>query len=101
MSQAPEQTARTEIDRLLQVAGWTVQDVSAVNLHAARGVAIREFPLAGHGFADYLLHVDGRAAGVIEARGKLQGLGAGAGHGAAVRHEHAAARHRQTGLRAH
>jgi hypothetical protein len=33
------------------------------------GVAIREFPLeAGHGFADYLLYVDGRAAGVIEAK---------------------------------
>jgi hypothetical protein len=33
--------------------------------------------------------------------GNLQGLGAGAGHGAAVRHEHAAARHRQPGVRAH
>ena len=35
----------------------------------ARGVAIREFSL-GHGFgeADYLLFVDGQAAGVIEAK---------------------------------
>ena len=33
------------------------------------GVAIREFPLtSGHGFADYLLYVDGKAAGVIEAK---------------------------------
>jgi type I restriction enzyme R subunit len=32
-------------------------------------VAIREFPLnPGHGFADYLLYVDGKAAGVIEAK---------------------------------
>ncbi|MCR4332784.1 MAG: hypothetical protein NUV34_08825, partial [Sulfuricaulis sp.] len=39
-----------------------------MNIHAARGVAIREFPLPGHGFADYLLYIDGKAAGVIEAK---------------------------------
>lgn len=65
----PEQLARVEIDRLLVAADWAVQDVSAANLHAARGVALREFPLnAGHGKADYLLYVDGRACGVIEAK---------------------------------
>ena len=58
-----------EIDRLLQAAGWAVQDIADVHLHAARGVAIREFPLnPGHGFADYLLYVDGKACGVIEAK---------------------------------
>ena len=32
-------------------------------------MAIREFPLkSGHGFADYLLYVDGKAAGVSEAK---------------------------------
>jgi type I restriction enzyme R subunit len=65
----PEQQAREEIDRLLAAAGWAVQDVSTVDLHAARGVAIREFPLVGgHGKADYLLYVDGKAAGVVEAK---------------------------------
>ena len=65
----PEQHAREEIDQLLTAAGWAVQGVSAVNLHAARGVAIREFPLnPGHGFADYLLYVDAKACGVIEAK---------------------------------
>jgi type I site-specific restriction endonuclease len=65
----PEARARREIDRLLGAAGWHVCDVTAANLHAARGVAIREFPLnAGHGEADYLLYVDARAAGVIEAK---------------------------------
>ncbi|HEY0970899.1 MAG TPA: type I restriction-modification enzyme R subunit C-terminal domain-containing protein [Gemmatimonadales bacterium] len=40
-----------------------------LNLHAGRGVAVREFPLAaGHGFADYLLYVDGKVAGVVEAK---------------------------------
>ncbi|WP_293470376.1 DEAD/DEAH box helicase family protein, partial [Polaromonas sp.] len=39
------------------------------NIHAARGVALREFPLnSGYGFADYLLYIDGKAAGVIEAK---------------------------------
>lgn len=69
MSPSPEQEARTEIDRMLAEAGWLVQDVINVNLHASRGVAIREFPLErGFGFADYLLYVDGKAAGVIEAK---------------------------------
>ena len=69
MPQGPEQTARTEIDRLLQVAGWVVQGVSAVDLYGARGVAVREFPLTGgFGYADYLLYLDGRACGVIEAK---------------------------------
>lgn len=46
-----------------------MQDVDQANLHAARGVAIREFPLKdGFGKADYLLYVDGKAAGVIEAK---------------------------------
>jgi type I restriction enzyme, R subunit len=65
----PEQIARQEIDRLLALAGWSVQDIAVVNLHAAQGVAIREFPLnPGHGFADYLLYVDGKACGVVEAK---------------------------------
>jgi hypothetical protein len=43
--------------------------VADANIHAARGVAIREFPLnPGHGFADYLLYIDAKAAGVIEAK---------------------------------
>ena len=68
-SATPEQRARNNIDRLLEQAGWAVQDLSALNVHAARGVAVREFPLrAGHGIADYLLYVDGRAAGVVEAK---------------------------------
>ena len=65
----PEQQARDEIDRLLGAAGWAVQDFRAADIHAARGVALREFPLKdGHGAADYLLYVGGKAAGVIEAK---------------------------------
>jgi type I restriction enzyme R subunit len=66
---SPEQKARVSIDALLQQAGWHVCHMADANIHAARGVALREFPLnTGYGFADYLLYIDGKAAGVIEAK---------------------------------
>ena len=66
---APEQQARVQIDRLLAAAGWSVQDLRTADLHASRGVALREFELnPGFGTADYLLYVDGKACGVIEAK---------------------------------
>ena len=65
----PEEKARENIDRLLEQAGWAVQNVGSMNLYASRGVAVREFPLkAGHGSADYLLYVDQKAVGVVEAK---------------------------------
>jgi type I restriction enzyme, R subunit len=65
----PEQQARSEIDKLLVAAGWSVQRRDQADLTAAQGVAICEYPLKkGHGFADYLLYVDGAAVGVIEAK---------------------------------
>jgi type I restriction enzyme R subunit len=69
----PEARARQTIDALLTQAGWHVCDVANANIHAGsgavKGVAIREFPLnPGHGFADYLLYVNGKACGVIEAK---------------------------------
>ena len=65
----PEQKARIQIDNLLEQVGWSVQDAGSVNLSAARGVAVREFGLKpGYGTADYLLYLDGKAAGVVEAK---------------------------------
>jgi type I restriction enzyme, R subunit len=65
----PEDKARENIDHLLTQAGWAVRDQNKANILAYRGVAIRNFTLKpGHGFADYLLYVNGRAAGVIEAK---------------------------------
>jgi len=65
----PEEQARKNIDAMLKAAGWDVHDAKAANVHSSRGVAIREFPLKkGYGFADYLLYVDGKAVGVIEAK---------------------------------
>ena len=64
-----EDHAREHIDQALEQADWRVQDYKSANLHAGRGVVLRNFPLAsGHGFADYLLYLDGKAAGVIEAK---------------------------------
>jgi type I restriction enzyme R subunit len=63
----PEAQARTHIDAQPAACGWVVQDRAALNLFAGRGVAVREFPLQT-GYADYLLFVDRRAAGVIEAK---------------------------------
>jgi len=63
----PEEQAREKIDQLLEAAGWVVQDRNAINLGAALGVAVREFPLTT-GYVDYLLFVDRKAVGVIEAK---------------------------------
>jgi type I restriction enzyme R subunit len=64
-----EARARALIDRQLTDAGWVVQDRRGLNLFAARGVACREVVMAsGHGRADYLLYIDQRAVGVIEAK---------------------------------
>ena len=68
--QTPEQRARSNIDSLLQEAGWELQNADSINLYTeAAGVAVREFPLKiGHGTADYLLFVAQKAAGVVEAK---------------------------------
>lgn len=63
----PEEEARQLIDELLEATGWQVQDYKQVNLGAGLGVAVREFTLKT-GFADYMLFVDKKAAGVIEAK---------------------------------
>jgi hypothetical protein len=66
---SPEERARVLIDEVLARAGWDVQNRADMNLSAARGVTVREFPMArGHGFVDYLLFVDERAVGVLEAK---------------------------------
>ena len=63
----PEELARENIDRLLDRSGWVVQDKSAANLSAARGVALRELSFKT-GEPDYTLFVDGKAIGTVEAK---------------------------------
>lgn len=66
-TRTPEQEARCRIDRMLDQAGWAVQHRNEMNISASQGVAVREFPLKT-GFADYMLYVDGRVIGVVEAK---------------------------------
>ncbi len=69
MGRSPEDIAREEIDDKLAQAGWHVCDYKNANIHAQCGTVIRNFPLKpGHGTADYLFYIDGKAAGIIEAK---------------------------------
>jgi len=57
MPSTPEGRARKRIDAMLAEVGWVVQDATAFDFGAGRGVALREFSLA-RGAADYVLLVD-------------------------------------------
>jgi type I restriction enzyme, R subunit len=63
----PEARARQHIDAMLTRAGWLVQDRRDVNLTAGPGVAVREVPTPT-GPADYILFLDARACGALEAQ---------------------------------
>jgi type I restriction enzyme, R subunit len=64
---SPEQIARQQIDQQLAAAGWAVQDYRQFHPNAARAIALREVPLKT-GPCDYLLLVDKKPLGVIEAK---------------------------------
>ncbi|MFQ5588080.1 MAG: DEAD/DEAH box helicase family protein, partial [Nitrospiria bacterium] len=66
-NQNPEQTARDNIDTLLEAAGWRVQNKNRVDLTDGPGQAVREYP-TDTGPADYVLFVNQKAVGVIEAK---------------------------------
>ncbi len=66
-NQNPEQKARDAIDTLLKQAGWVVQSVKTLDLNAGLGQAVREYQ-TDVGPADYVLFVDHKAVGVIEAK---------------------------------
>ncbi len=71
-NQTPEQIARDRIDAKLAEAGWVVQHAKQVNLAAALGVAVREYP-TDDGPADYVLFVDWKPVGIIEAKREDEG----------------------------
>ena len=65
----PEDAAREKIDKELIAAGWVLQNPDAVNLHAGIGVVVRYVQLkSGFGEADYLIFLNAKACGVIEAK---------------------------------
>ncbi|MFC9051275.1 type I restriction endonuclease subunit R [Streptomyces anthocyanicus] len=79
-----EVKVRERIDEMLNEAGWVVQDAKGQqDLFASRGVAVREVTTAA-GRADYLLYVDRKLVGVIEA--KQEGADLAAAQGQADRY---------------
>lgn len=75
----PEETlleaqTREAIDRKLTDAGWVIQDKKRISLYESLGVAVREMD-TDTGPADYLLFIDGKACGIIEAKREGTDLG--------------------------
>lgn len=70
MPRDPEAQARHKlINPALKKAGWEIQDYTIANPASSKGVAVEYFQM-GHGVgeADYVLFVNGVAAGIIEAK---------------------------------
>lgn len=72
-NQNPEQIARDHIDKQLLACGWLIQDKSKINLGAGQGIAVREYQ-TDVGPADYVLFVDKKPVGIIEAKKKNAGV---------------------------
>ena len=71
-NQNSEQIARDDIDRQLIDCGWIIQKKKQINLSAGLGVAVTEYQTE-IGPADYVLFVDGKPVGVIEAKKEEEG----------------------------
>jgi type I restriction enzyme R subunit len=72
-NQTPEQLVRDEIDKMLFASGWKVQSKKQINLAAGTGVAVREYQ-TNVGPADYILFVNKKPVGVIEAKREEEGV---------------------------
>lgn len=70
----PEEEARVLIDEMLAEAGWAVVSRSEY-LNVPYAQAVTEALTKGNHEADYLLFLDGRAIGVLEAKRKENSLG--------------------------
>jgi type I restriction enzyme, R subunit len=73
LNQNPEQLARDKIYEALLKSGWIVQSYKHKNIAAGLGVAIREYP-TDTGPADYILFVNRKPVGVIEAKRPEEGV---------------------------
>lgn len=71
----PEEIARQKIDLILQDAGWYVCDRKDFSTEH-NAIALREALMKGGKEADYLLFIDGKAVGVLEAKREEDKLGA-------------------------
>lgn len=72
INQTPEEKARDRIDEMLIDAEWLVQSKNKVDLFANKGVAVREYQ-TDVGPADYVLFIDQKPVGIIEAKREDEG----------------------------
>lgn len=73
MNQDPEQIARDNIDKQLIACGWVIQDKDKINLNAALGVVVRYYLTQDGKETDYVLFIDKKPVGVIEAKREEEG----------------------------
>lgn len=71
-NQNPEQRARDNIDKLLRSSGWLIQEKNKINLEIGDGQAVKEYQ-TDVGPADYVLFVNKKAIGIIEAKREEEG----------------------------
>lgn len=79
-NQDPEQIARDKIDSALWRSGWVIQDKDKINLNAclpngqaALGVVVRYYLTQDGKETDYVLFIDKKPVGVIEAKREEEG----------------------------
>ncbi|HEY4786474.1 MAG TPA: DEAD/DEAH box helicase family protein, partial [Bacteroidales bacterium] len=72
-NQNPEQIARDNIDKQLLDTNWVIQNKNDINLSAGIGIAVREY-LTDIGPADYVLFVERKPVGIIEAKREEEGV---------------------------
>lgn len=73
MNQDPEQIARDHIDKQLIACGWVIQDKDKISLNAALGVVVRYYLTQDGKETDYVLFIDKKPVGVIEAKREEEG----------------------------
>lgn len=67
-NQDPEQIARDNIDKQLIACGWVIQDKDKINLNAGSGVVVRYYLTQDGKETDYVIFLDKKPVGVIEAK---------------------------------
>jgi type I restriction enzyme R subunit len=73
LNQNPEQIARDAIDRQLIDCGWAVQEKSRIDWQHSSGIAVRHYPTQDGQIPDYVLFVDRKPVGIIEAKKEDEG----------------------------
>jgi type I restriction enzyme R subunit len=68
-----EQLVQNRIDEILVALGWVVQSKNKINPAANTGAAVREYQ-TDISSTDYILFVNKKPAGVIEAKREEEGL---------------------------